>query len=226
MGFEPSDHDWHPEDAVSRLHQLEDEQVLISSAKAGDLVSFGELVMRYERRIFRLARNITKNREDAEDVMQDVFLSSFEHLADFRGNSRFYSWLVRITVNQAITELRKRRPNQVLLDEPVETEEDLLPREVEDWGPTPEERYGQKELAGILSDVIRELDGPHRIVFQLRDVEDLSINETADLLGLSVPAVKTRLLRARLKLRKALNKYFRQCTKSRTRPFDFSFTSS
>lgn len=226
MGFESSNHDPNPDEAVSRVHQLDDEQVLISSAQAGDLASFDELVMRYERKIFRLARNITQNREDAEDVMQDAFLSSFEHLADFRGNSRFYSWLVRITVNQAITELRKRRPNQVLLDEPVETGEDLLPREVEDWGPTPEERYGQKELADILSDVIRELDGPHRIVFQLRDMEGLSINETADLLGLSVPAVKTRLLRARLKLRKALNKYFRQRTKSQTRPFDFTFISA
>ncbi len=207
---------------VPQVPELDDEQVLVSSAKAGDITSFEKLVARYERRIFRLARRITQNREDAEDVIQHAFLKSFEHLARFRENSRFYAWLVRITVNQAITTLRRRRPNHVSLDDPIETEEDLLPREVEDWGPTPEERYGQTELEGILSDVIGELDPRLRIVFQLRDVEGFSINETAELLGLSAAAVKTRLFRARLKLREGLNKYFRQETRSRTRPFDFS----
>ena len=188
----------------------DDEGVLVTAAKAGDLAAFEELVNRYERKIFRLAHNITQNREDAEDVMQDAFLKSFEHLGDFQGDSRFYTWLVRIAVNEALMKLRKRRPNQVSLDEPVESEEDLLPREVRDWGPTPEQRYAQTELQRILSEVIGELDPAFRIVFVLRDIEELSTEETAHLLGLSVPAVKSRLLRARLKLRQRLNKFFRR----------------
>jgi RNA polymerase sigma-70 factor (ECF subfamily) len=218
MAPEPSSHDLNSGETMSRIPELDNEQVLISSAKAGDFTSFEKLVVRYERRIFRLAWRITQNHEDAEEVMQDAFLKSFQHLGDFRENSRFYTWLVRITVNQAISKLRRRRPNQVSLDDPVETEEDLLPRDVQDWGPTPEQRYGRRELELILSDVIAELDAPLRIVFQLRDVEGLSINETAELLGLSAPAVRTRLFRARLKLRKKLNKYFRQETITQSFP--------
>ncbi|MGA6955945.1 MAG: sigma-70 family RNA polymerase sigma factor, partial [Candidatus Acidiferrales bacterium] len=164
----------------------------------------------YERKIFRLAQNITQNREDAEDVMQESFLKSYQHLAEFQGNSRFYTWLVRIAVNQALMKLRKRRPNQVSLDEEIDTGEDTMPREVEDWGPSPEDRYEQTELGQILSSTIAELDPPFRIVFQLRDIEELSTEETAEALGLSIPAVKSRLLRARLKLRQKLNRYFRQ----------------
>jgi len=188
----------------------DDEGALVSAAKAGDVAAFEELVNRYERKIFRLAQNITQNREDAEDVMQDAFLKSFAHLGDFQGDSRFYTWLVRIAVNEALMKLRKRRPDQVSLDESIETENDLMPREVEDWGPTPEQRYAQTELHEILSDVIGSLDPAFRIVFLLRDLEELSTEETAQLLGLSVPAVKSRLLRARLKLRQKLNKYFQR----------------
>jgi RNA polymerase sigma-70 factor, ECF subfamily len=106
--------------------------------------------------------------------------------------------------------LRKRRPNQVSIDEDVNTGEDLIPREIEDWGPSPEDRYKQTELSDILSSEIADLDPPFRIVFQLRDIEELSTEETAEALGLSIPAVKSRLLRARLKLRQKLNKYFRR----------------
>jgi RNA polymerase sigma-70 factor (ECF subfamily) len=187
----------------------DDEADLVAQAKAGEALAFEKLVNRYERRIYRLARNITQSHEDAEDVTQEAFLNSFKHLAEFEGNSRFYTWLVRITVNQALMKLRKRRPNQVSLDSPLENDDDLLPREVEDWGPSPEEQYSQKQLASILSEAISQLEAPFRIVFQLRDVEDLSTLETAQVLGISVPSVKSRLLRARLKLRKHLNKYFR-----------------
>jgi RNA polymerase sigma-70 factor (ECF subfamily) len=188
----------------------DDESALVASAKAGDISSFETLVGRYERKIFRLAQNITQNREDAEDAMQESFLKAYEHLGEFQGNSRFYTWLVRIAVNQALMKLRRRRPNVVSLDQEVDTGEDMMPREVEDWGPSPEERYGQTELSGILGKVIGELDPPFRIVFQLRDIEELSTEETAEALGLSVPAVKSRLLRARLKLREKLNQYFRR----------------
>jgi RNA polymerase sigma-70 factor (ECF subfamily) len=188
----------------------DDEGALVAAAKGGDISAFETLVGRYERKIFRLAQNITQNKEDAEDVMQEAFLKSYQHLGEFQGNSRFYTWLVRIAVNQALMKLRKRRPNQVSLDEEVDTGEDTMPREVEDWGPSPEERYKQSELGGILSSTIAELEPPFRIVFQLRDIEELSTEETAEALGLSIPAVKSRLLRARLKLRQKLNRYFRQ----------------
>ncbi|MFZ0522110.1 MAG: sigma-70 family RNA polymerase sigma factor [Candidatus Acidiferrales bacterium] len=188
----------------------DDEGLLVAAAKGGDISAFETLVGRYERKIFRLAQNITQNREDAEDVMQESFLKSYQHLAEFQGNSRFYTWLVRIAVNQALMKLRKRRPNQVSLDEEIDTGEDTMPREVEDWGPSPEDRYEQSELGQILSTTIAELDPPFRIVFQLRDIEELSTEETAEALGLSIPAVKSRLLRARLKLRQKLNRYFRQ----------------
>ena len=188
----------------------EDEPVLVAAAQAGDISAFETLVSRYERKIFRLAQNITQNREDAEDVMQEAFLKAYEHLAGFQGNSRFYTWLVRIAVNQALMKLRKRRPNQVSIDEEVNTGEDLIPREIEDWGPSPEDRYKQTEMSDILSSTIADLDPPFRIVFQLRDIEELSTEETAEALGLSVPAVKSRLLRARLKLRQKLDKYFRR----------------
>jgi len=166
------------------------------------------LVSRYERKIFRLAQHITQNNEDAEDVSQEAFLKAYEHLGEFQGNSRFYTWLVRIAVNQALMKLRKRRAKDVSLDQEIETEENFMLREVEDWGPSPEERYSQEEMAQILSRVIGELDPSFRTVFQLRDIDELSTEETADALGISVPAVKSRLLRARLKLREKLNRYF------------------
>ena len=188
----------------------EDEHLLVTAAKAGDAAAFEELVNRYERKIFRLTMNITRNREDAEDAMQDAFLKSFQHLADFQGGSRFYTWLVRIAVNEALMRLRRRRPNVTSLDEPVQTEEDLIPREIRDWGPSPEQRFAQTEMRDILRGVIEELPPDFRVVFLLRDVEGLSTEETAETVGISEAAVKSRLLRARLKLRHKLDRHFRQ----------------
>src|SRR5713101_686500 len=187
-----------------------DEHLLVAAAKAGDAAAFEELVNRYERKIFRLTMNITGNREDAEDAMQDAFLKSYTHLQSFQGDSRFYTWLVRIAANEALMRLRKRRPNQLSLDEPIEGKDDVMPREIEDWGPTPEQRYAQSEMQGILKEVIAQLEPDYRVVFVLRDVEELSTEETAQTLGISIPAVKSRLLRARLKLRQKLNRYFRK----------------
>jgi RNA polymerase sigma-70 factor (ECF subfamily) len=186
----------------------EDEHLLVAAAKKGDTAAFEELVNRYEDKIFRLAKNITGNHEDAEDAMQDAFLKAYSHLHDFHGDSRFYTWLVRIAANESLMRLRKRRPNQFSLDEPVEGATDLMPRELEDWGPSPEQRYAEAEMEGILADIIEKLDPEFRIVLVLRDVEELSTRETAEALAISLPAVKTRLLRARLKLREKLNRYF------------------
>jgi RNA polymerase sigma-70 factor (ECF subfamily) len=188
----------------------EDEHLLVAAAKRGDAAAFEELVNRYEAKIFRLTMNITRNREDAEDAMQDAFLKSYAHLKDFHEDSRFYTWLVRIAANEALMRLRKRRPNQFSLDEPIEGDDGLMPRELEDWGPSPEQRFAQTEMREILSDVIDNLEPDFRVVFVLRDIEELSTEDTAKTLGISVPAVKSRLLRARLKLRQRLNRYFRQ----------------
>ena len=188
----------------------EDEPLLVKAAKSGDATAFEELVNRYESKIFRLTMNITRNREDAEDSMQDAFMKAYSHLDTFQEDSRFYTWLVRIAANEALMRLRKRRPNQVSLDEPVQGEDDLIPREVEDWGPSPEQRYAQSELHEILDQVIDQLDPDFRTVFVLRDIEELSTEETAAALNLSIPAVKSRLLRARLRLREKLTRYFKR----------------
>lgn len=190
----------------------QDEHLLVAAAKKGDSAAFEELVNRYEDKIFRLTKNITGNQEDAEDAMQDAFLKAYSHLEDFHGDSRFYTWLVRIAANEALMRLRKRRPNHFSLDEPVEGDTDLMPRELEEWGPSPEQGYAQAELQGILAELIDKLDPEFRIVLVLRDLEELSTQETSEALGISVPGVKSRLLRARLKLRERLNRYFRRGT--------------
>ncbi len=190
---------------------LENEATLVAEAKEGNAEAFTVLVNQYERNIFRLALNITSNKEDAEDVLQETFLKAYTHLGRFQGNSRFYTWVVRIAVNESLMKLRKRRSDrQVSLDEKLETEDDgLLPREIVDWGDNPEQRYAKTEWQEILAEATQTLEPAFRTVFTLRDVEQLSTEETAEALGLSVPAVKSRLLRARLKLRQRLNKYFK-----------------
>jgi RNA polymerase sigma-70 factor, ECF subfamily len=188
-----------------------DEMALVQAAKRGDVSAFEALVKRYDRNIFRIAQHITQNREDAEDVVQDAFLKAYENLEQFQGNSKFYTWLVRIAVNESLMKLRRRRSDRtVSLDEDIETEEDTMPREVADWSPNPEQLYKQGELKDLLRKTIQGLPASFRTVFVLRDVEGLSTEETAEALDLSIPAVKSRLLRARLQLRERLNKYFRK----------------
>jgi RNA polymerase sigma-70 factor (ECF subfamily) len=184
---------------------------LVARAKEGDVEAFEKLVRQYDRQVFRIAQHITQNREDAEDVVQDAFLKAYEKLNQFQGNSKFYTWLVRIAVNESLMRLRKRRTGRMVsIDEDVETEEGSMPRDLADWSPDPEMMYGQSELAEILRKTIQGLPPGFRTVFALRDVEGLSTEETAEALGLSVPAVKSRLLRARLQLRERLSRYFRK----------------
>ena len=186
------------------------EMALVQAAKKGDLEAFSELVKRYDRNVFRIAQHITHNEEDAQDVVQDAFLKAYQNLEQFQGNSKFYTWLVRIAVNEALMKLRRRRSDKtVSIDEDVETEEGSMPREVADWSPNPEQLYGQSELSDILKKTIQGLPPGFRTVFVLRDVEGLSTEETAEMLSLSIPAVKSRLLRARLQLRERLSKYFK-----------------
>ena len=188
-----------------------DEAGLVAQARLGDSGAFNELAERYQRNIFRLAQNITQNREDAEDVLQEAFLKAYEHLPDFHGDSKFYTWIVRIAVNEALMKLRKRKWDKtVWLDEPVDTGEDAIAREIAVWEDNPEQRYSKEELHDILDKAVNGLAPPYRTVFVLRDMEGLSTEETAEALELSVPAVKSRLLRARLQLRDKLTAFFKK----------------
>jgi RNA polymerase sigma-70 factor (ECF subfamily) len=188
-----------------------DESTLVAQSRQGDTVAFGGLVRRYEAKIFRLAQHVTQNREDAEDVLQETFMKAYEHLDQFQGNSKFYTWIVRIAVNQALMKLRRRKTDKsVSLDETIDTGEDTIVREVAAWDENPEQRFSREELGGILDTAVDSLEPPYRSVFVLRDIEELSTEETADALGLSIPAVKSRLLRARLQLREKLTRYFKR----------------
>ena len=188
-----------------------EEQALVDRARTGDATAFTELVNKYERKIFRLAKHITQNDEDAEDVLQESFMKAYSNLDSFQGQSKFYTWLVRIAVNEALMKLRKRKSDKtVSLDEPHETEEDTVTREIAVWEDDPERKYSRDELRDILSRAVESLKPGFRTVFVLRDIEELSTEETAEALGISIPAVKSRLLRARLQLREKLTRVFRR----------------
>lgn len=189
---------------------LENEQSLVTAAQAGDPDAFVKLLNQYGRHVYRLGISITGNHHDAEDVLQEASLKAYAALADFQGNSRFYTWFVRIAVNVALGKLRKRSLwKESSLDEPRESEDgSYIPLEIESWGEDPEKAVLNSELQQILAEVIQKLDPKSRTIFTLRDVEKFSIEETAKMLGLSIPVVKTRLSRSRLKLREELTKYF------------------
>jgi RNA polymerase sigma-70 factor (ECF subfamily) len=188
-----------------------DETELVERARSGDAAAFTELVNRYQRKIYRLAKHITQNDEDAEDVLQEAFLKAYEHLDTFQGHSKFYTWIVRIAVNEALMRLRKRRTDRTVpLDEPIDTGEETVAREIAVWEDNPEQRYSREEMHEILDQAIEGLKPDFRTVFALRDIEELSTEETAETLGISIPAVKSRLLRARLALREKLTRQFRR----------------
>jgi RNA polymerase sigma-70 factor (ECF subfamily) len=197
--------------STSSVAQVFDEASLVAKAKAGDADAFGTLVNHYDRRVFRMAKQITQNDEDAEDVLQETFLKAYSHLSDFQGNSKFYTWLVRIAVNEALMKLRKRRSDKTVpLDDPIDTGEDVVAREIAVWDENPEDTYSREELARILDEAVQSLKPAYRTVFVLRDIEEMSIEETAEALNLSISAVKSRLLRARLQLREKLTRQFKR----------------
>jgi RNA polymerase sigma-70 factor (ECF subfamily) len=154
---------------------------------------------------FRLAIGIVRNREDAEDVLQEAMVKAYCNLRQFQRNSRFYTWVVRIAINEALMNVRRRHgKRQVLLDELTESDRGLVRRECVDWSNYPEKSYARLELQGILDDALTGLSPRLSAAFYLRNVEDLSIKETAAKLGLSVNGVKSRVSRARSRLRKRL----------------------
>jgi len=189
--------------------ETNDDLTLVQASKNGDVAAFEQLVKRYDRKLFRIAQSVTHNREDSQDAVQEAFLKAYQHLGDFRGDSKFSTWLIRITLNQSLMKLRKRNlSKEVSVDQDFETEEYLFPREIADWHPNPEQLYSGSELLDILTRSLEELVPVSRAVFVLRDIEGLSIEQTAIVLNLSQSAVKSRLWRARLQLRERLNKYF------------------
>jgi len=191
--------------------EIDDEAAVVAQARLGNANAFNELLRRYERKIFRLALHITQNREDAEDVLQESFLKAYEHLDQFQGQSKFYTWIVRIAVNQALMKLRKRKSDRsVSLDDTIDTGEDNIIREIATWDENPEQKYSREELNRILGSAVDGLTPIYRAVFVLRDIDGLSTEEAAEALELSIPAVKSRLLRARLQLREKLTRYFKR----------------
>ena len=191
--------------------EIDEEAAIVAQARLGNTSAFNELLRRYERKIFRLALHITQNREDAEDVLQESFLKAFEHLDQFQGQSKFYTWIVRIAVNQALMKLRKRKADRsVSLDDSIDTGEDNISREIAAWDENPEQKYSREELQRILTSAIDSLAPIYRAVFVLRDIDGLSTEEAAEALELSIPAVKSRLLRARLQLREKLTRFFKR----------------
>ena len=188
------------------LLSLDDENSLIERVLEGDHDLFHQLLKPYERLIYLSAFSILRTEADAEDVAQEAVLKAFKNLASFRGESRFSTWLTQITINEARMKLRKdRRHLYESLDDGQRTDEgDYVPTDFADWREIPSEALEQKELRKILADAVAALPDNYRAVLMLRDVQHLSIRETAKMLGISEPNVKTRLLRARLQMRDAL----------------------
>ena len=184
---------------------------LVALAKRGDLTAFETLVGLHERRVYSLAYRILQNQHDAEDVTQQTFLSAIENLAGFRGDASFTTWISRIATHAALKVIRKRKGlPTVSLEAATEPQEDNdavpHPEFIADWKQSPEQLVERNETQRLLDDALSKLAERHRLVFLLRDVEGLSVKETAEALALSEANVKVRLLRARLQLREHLTR--------------------
>jgi RNA polymerase sigma-70 factor (ECF subfamily) len=181
------------------------ERDLISSVQRGQHELFYELVQPYERRVYAAALAILRNEQDAEDAAQEAMLKAFANIRQFRAEARFSTWLIQITVNEAL--MRRRRERTVPmegLDERRDEQSEYAPRDFADWREIPSEALERKEVRQRLAEALGTLDRKYREVFMLRDMEHLNIQETAEALGITVASVKTRLLRARLMLRDLL----------------------
>jgi RNA polymerase sigma-70 factor (ECF subfamily) len=181
------------------------EQELIAEVQRGKTELFYELVRPYERRVYAAALAILRNDADAEDVVQEAMLKALANIRQFRAEARFSTWLIQITVNEALMRRRRERKGMVeSIDDRRDEEAEYVPRDFADWREIPSETLERKEVRQKLGEALAALDRKYREVFVLRDVEHLNIQETAEALGISVASVKTRLLRARLMLRDLL----------------------
>ena len=196
---------------------------LVEQAKAGDFAAMESLLVKYERQIFGVARRIVEQHQDAEEVTQQTFLSVIEHLGEFREESQFRTWLLRIATNHALALLRKRtvREAHSLNEQDSDDTYEGIPHPeyIAVWNETPEELAVRRETRQFVDDALATLNEKYRVVFVLRDIEELSTQETADILGLTQEAVKVRLLRARLMLRERLTRLFGEKT-TRVSPHD------
>jgi RNA polymerase sigma-70 factor (ECF subfamily) len=185
------------------------EQISIAALKAGDRAEFARLVDQYSNMVYRLGMRILNNPQDAEDALQETFLKAFRSIKNFKEQSSISTWLYRIATNEALMMIRKRKPeiNQVDLQKEDDSEsyESL---EIVDWEKLPEDQLLSDEVADVLDESVQKLTPALRVVFVLRDIEGLSVSETAGILNLSEAAVKTRLSRARMHLREELSVYF------------------
>jgi RNA polymerase sigma-70 factor (ECF subfamily) len=192
-------------------------EISVEALRSGDRDAFAQLVESYSGQIYRLALKMMNNTQDAEDVLQNTFIKAFQHVAGFEARSSLSTWLYRIAANEALMMIRKRRPEITEADaKPADEEDaDVTPLEFVDWGLLPEEELLTGEAKKQLDQAIQNLPEKLRLVFLLRDTEGLSIQETAQALDLSETNVKTRLLRARLRLREELATYYSERLKNR-----------
>ena len=187
------------------------ERLLVGRARGGDFEAFEQLVVAHQQRIYRLGRRIVGQSQDADEVVQQTFLSVIEHLPELRDEARFSTWLTRIATNHALVLLRRRtRRATVPLQEDRSDESGEIPHPsyIARWSRTPEEIASQHETQQLVDEALGELDEKYRLVFLLRDVEGLSTAEAAEVLGIGLSNVKVRLLRARLMLRERLTRLF------------------
>ena len=192
---------------------------MLFRSKSGDRDEFAQLVDAYSGPIYRMAMKMLGDGQDAEDVLQNTFLNAFKHIRSFVGRSTLATWLYRIAANEALMMIRKQRPETTLTDTSLEDDEgeDYSPVQFVDWCCLPEDELLSSEARSRLDRAIQRLPERLRIVFILRDLEGLSIEETSQALDLSQTAVKTRLLRARLNLREQLSSYYGERLQNRSK---------
>ncbi len=180
----------------------------VAKAREGGLEAFEELIRRHTRSVYRILMAILGDPEEAKDAMQDAFLNAFKHIGEFQGRSRFSTWLVSIARNTALQRLRDRKNMESLDEGALEGEEEFRPRQVRAWQDNPEQMHSKTEIRELVEMGIKRLPAKYRVVMVLRDIEQLSTEEVAQELGLSVPALKARLFRGRLMLRESLSPHF------------------
>jgi RNA polymerase sigma-70 factor (ECF subfamily) len=188
---------------------LDPDASLVARVQGGDREAFAGLVDRHQQRLYRTLMGVTGNAEDAEDSVQSAFVKAYQHLGSFQGAARFSTWLTRIAINEGLERLRKRKDHESL-DDPGGDGEEFRPRQIRAWEDDPERRFAKEELRALVEREVLNLPAKYRIVVMMRDIEEMSTEETAEALGLSIPAVKTRLMRARLMLREALAPAFQR----------------
>jgi RNA polymerase sigma-70 factor (ECF subfamily) len=180
----------------------------LPALQSGDRVEFARLVEAYSGQIYRLAMKMLQNQQDAEDILQETFIKAHRALSSFEGRSSLSTWLYRIATNEALMFLRRQQPDAISVEQPADDEEEQDPLQIIDWCCLPEGELMSSEARANLDASIEQLPETLRVVFLLRDIEGLSTQETADILGLTETAVKTRLSRARLRLRELLSRYY------------------